>query len=57
MDQRSKTQSASDVPLIPFQNFRKTAKRILSNSKRESDKQLADFQASNAKKREAKKKR
>ena len=52
-----KIKSAEDISLIPFETFRKEAKRILSNSKRESDKQLAEFQAGNAKKRETKKKR
>jgi hypothetical protein len=52
-----KTRPAEDIPLIPFDAFRRTAKRILSNSKLESDKQLAEFQAANVKKRQVKKKR
>jgi hypothetical protein len=52
-----KTRPAEDIPLIPFNTFRRTAKRILAISKQESDKQLAAFQAANVKKREAKKKR
>ena len=52
-----KAKPASDITLVSFETFRKTTKRILSNSKQESDKQLAEFQADNAKKREAKKKR
>jgi hypothetical protein len=52
-----KIKPAEDIPLIPFETFRKTAKRILSNSKQESDRQLAAFQASNARKRKARKKR
>jgi hypothetical protein len=51
------TKPAEEIALVPFEAFRKTTARILSNSKRESDKQLAAFQASNAKKRQAKKKR
>jgi hypothetical protein len=53
----AKTKSADEIPLIPFEIFRKRAKRVLSNTKRQSDGQLAEFQASNARKREAKKKR
>jgi hypothetical protein len=49
--------SADDVPLIPLGDFKKVAKQVLSVSKAESDKQLAAFQASNLKKREAKKHR
>jgi hypothetical protein len=52
-----KTKPADGIPLIPFETFRKAAKRVFANSKRDSDKQLAEFQANNAKKREAKKKR
>ena len=52
-----KHQSADDVPLIPFGDFKRAVKKVLSNSKVDSDKQLAEFQASNLKKREAKKHR
>ena len=52
-----KHQSADDVPLIPIGDFQKAVKKVLSNSKAESDKQLAEFQASNLRKREAKKRR
>jgi hypothetical protein len=44
-----------DVPLIPLSEFKLAAKKILSNTKAESDRDLAEFQASNLKKREAKK--
>jgi hypothetical protein len=47
--------SADDVPLIPMDDFKKAVKKILSNTKAESDRQLAEFQASNLRKREAKK--
>jgi len=47
---------AGDVELVPFDKFSKAAKLILSNTKKQSDAQLADFQASNRKRREAKKK-
>jgi hypothetical protein len=52
-----KHQSADNVALIPFGDFKKVVKKVLSVSKTESDRQLAEFQASNLKKREAKKNR
>ena len=52
-----RTKKASDIPLVSFDELKRVAKRILSNSKRETDRQLAAFQASNARKRNAKKKR
>jgi hypothetical protein len=42
---------------MPFAAFKKAAKQVLSNIKRESDKQLAEFQAANLKKRENKKRK
>ena len=57
MAKRTKNQSADTIALVPFGTFLRGAKKILSNSKRESDEQLAQFQVSNAKKRQAKKKR
>jgi hypothetical protein len=53
----SRNKSADDISLVPFEVFEKSARKILANTKRESDRQLASFQASNVKKREAKKKR
>jgi hypothetical protein len=53
----TKHESADDVPLIPLTGFKAAVKKVLSNTKAESDKQLAVFQASNLKKREAKKRR
>jgi hypothetical protein len=47
----------SEIELVPFAAFKKAAARILSNTKRESDAQLAAFQASNLKRREARKKK
>jgi len=41
--------------LAPVQEFKKALLKVFSNSKSESDRQLARFQSSNAKKREAKK--
>jgi hypothetical protein len=52
-----KHQLADDVPLIPIGDFKLAIKKVLSVSKKESDKQLARFQASNLKNREAKKRR
>ena len=53
---RPKTK-AEDISLVPFDAFRREAKNVLAQSKEESDKELAEFQAANVKKREAKKKR
>lgn len=50
-----KHQSADDVPLVPVDDFKKAVKTVFSNTKKESDQQLAEFQASNLRKREAKK--
>ena len=50
-------QSADHVQLIPFDDFKKSVKKILSNTKVKSDRQLDEFQASNLKKREARKRR
>ena len=52
-----KHQSADEVPLIPFGDFKKAVKQVLSNTKAESDRQLTELQASNLRKREAKKHR
>jgi hypothetical protein len=52
-----KHQSADEIPLVPMGDFKKAVKKVLSNTKLESDKQLAEFQASNLIKREAKKHR
>lgn len=52
-----KHQSADDIQLVPIGDFKKAVNKVMSNTKAESDKQLAEFQASNLKKREAKKHR
>jgi hypothetical protein len=52
-----KHQSADGVSLIPMGEFKKAVQKVLSVSKAESNRQLAEFQASNLKKREAKKHR
>jgi hypothetical protein len=48
---------ANDVPLVPFERFKEVVRKVLSKSKADSDKQIEELQASNAKKREAKKHR
>ena len=48
-------QKASEVQLVPPDEFRNALGQVLNTSKKESDKQLAKLQASNARKREAKK--
>jgi hypothetical protein len=50
-----KSKSADKIPLIPKSEFQDSVRKILSNSKQKSDKDLAKFQASNAAKRETKK--
>jgi hypothetical protein len=55
-EEMPKRQSARDIPLVPFDAFKKGARQALTNTKRESDRQLAAFQASNARRRNAKKK-
>ena len=52
-----KHQSADDVPLIPMGDFKRAVQKVFSNTKRQSNKQLAEFQASNLRKREAQKHR
>jgi hypothetical protein len=53
----SKRKRAEELSLVSFESFQKTAKQVLSNSNREPDKRVAALQPSNAKEREAKKKR
>lgn len=48
---------AKDIPLVPFEVFRKSAKNVLDESKQKSDKDMARFQAANVKKRRARKKK
>jgi hypothetical protein len=55
MSNKPKHPSADEIPLVPVDDFKKAIKQVLSNNKAESDEQLAEFQASNARKREAKK--
>ena len=51
-----KSKKAEDIALVSFEAFRRRAKGILSNTKKQSDAQLAALHAANIKKREAKKK-
>lgn len=60
MSKKTKNISAAeDVKFLPLPEFEEVAKRIFSNSKEDSDRQLAEFQLSNEhhKSVEAKKKR
>jgi hypothetical protein len=50
-------QPAKEIPLVSAKDFGANLKKILQTSKRESDEQLAAFQASNKAKRDAKKQR
>jgi len=45
-----KRQKADEIQLVPFDGFKTAVKKVLSTSKAESDRQLAEFQASRAKK-------
>jgi len=45
------------VSLISPDDFKKAVSKVFSNTKADSDRQLAEFRASNLKKREAKKRR
>jgi len=47
--------SAKDIPLVPESDFRNAVRKVLSNTKQKSDRDLARFQASNLKKRELEK--
>ena len=53
----AKTEKVGEITLVPFDALKRAAKKILSNTKKESDRQLAAFQASNTRKRKAKKNR
>jgi hypothetical protein len=45
---------AKDIPLVSLDDFKRSVKGVFSNTKAESDQQLAAFQASNLRKRETK---
>jgi hypothetical protein len=57
MEEKPKNKRNSEIPLIPFEAFRKQAKNILDESKEKSDKELRRFQAANSHKREARAKK
>ncbi len=52
-----KAKKADEIALVPFEELKRGAKRIFSNTKAQSDRQLAAFQAANVKKREARKRK
>lgn len=53
----TKQDKVENITLIPFEELQRNARKILSQTKKESDRKLAAFQASNVRKREARKKR
>ncbi|CAN5529402.1 hypothetical protein BH20VER3_BH20VER3_08810 [soil metagenome] len=53
----TKTNAVDEIELVPFDIFRKKAKNAIAQSKEQSDKELAKFQAANVRKREARKKK
>jgi hypothetical protein len=50
-----KSQKAEDIPLVPFTELQVAVKKVLSNTKKQSDEDIAKFQAANLKKRKARK--
>jgi hypothetical protein len=48
-------QSANELQLTPMEDFKKAVAKILSNTRAESDRQLAEYQASSLRKREVNK--
>ncbi len=55
MGTRPRKQPADSIPLVPPNEFREALKKVLSNTKRQSDKQLARLQTANLRKRQTKK--
>ena len=51
----SRRNEANTIPLTPFGTFLKGAKKVILNTKRESDRQLSDFQAAKCQEAENKK--
>lgn len=49
-----KRRRAKTIELVPQSDFEDAVRKVLSHSKQESDRQLAEFQASNKARREAK---
>jgi len=47
--------TVSNAALVPFGRFKEVVRKVLSKSKADSDKQIEELQASNAKRRQAKK--
>ena len=50
-----KSKQAKDIPLVSFDELKTAVKKVLSNTKRESDEQLEAIHASNIKRRAVKK--
>ena len=48
-----KYQKADEIQLVPFDGLKTAVKKVLSASKAESDRELAEFQAANAEKRKS----
>jgi len=55
MNAKSKRQSADDIPLVPLSGLKDAVRKVLSSDKLESDKQMAEFQAANVRKRQERK--
>jgi hypothetical protein len=47
---------AENIPLVPFTEFKRAVAKVLSNSKSQSDRQIAEAQAANVKRRAGRKK-
>lgn len=52
MPKRKRLEDKQDAELIPEPDFEMALEKVLSTSKEESDRQLAEFQASNKARRE-----
>lgn len=48
---KKQPEPTNDTPLIPLSDFKEKLKQMLSVSKEESDRHMAEFQASNVKQR------
>lgn len=56
-DQPKRRSSAEDIPLVSPSGFKDAVRRVMSSNKHSSDRQLAEFPASNRRKRDARKRR
>jgi hypothetical protein len=48
---------AEDIQLVPMPEFKKTVRHVLSNSKKDIDKQIARIKASNRARRQTRKRK